>query len=338
MATMKDVAERAGVSIAAVSFVVNSSKRVAPATKERIEIAMRELGFRRNVVARGLASGRTRIIALLFPALDHRLGGTALQFVTGGAAAASARGYNLVMWPIGNDGEEIEELIAGGLADGVVLMEIQLDDARVDKLIESGIPFTLIGRTRDTAGLSHVDMDFERTVNYGIDYLMELGHRNISLVVEDLSLTTMAGYGPVVRTEQAYRERMEREQLRQVVINCQESPLGGRAAAAEVVAVAPETTALLVMNEDAAFGMVSGLRQAGLNVPRDMSLLSIATTPEMGAMSDPVLTTMNAPASELGKLGVNGLIDQLEHLATEPLAVLLPCELQLGESTAAPRS
>jgi len=74
--TMREVAEAAGVSIATVSFVVNNSKRVAPETRERIERAMTELGFRRNIVARALASRRTQIIALVYPVLEHRLSGS----------------------------------------------------------------------------------------------------------------------------------------------------------------------------------------------------------------------------------------------------------------------
>ena len=75
MATMRDVAERAGVSIATVSFVVNNTKPVTAATRRADRGAMAELGFRRNVVARALASRRTRIIALAYPALEHRLAG-----------------------------------------------------------------------------------------------------------------------------------------------------------------------------------------------------------------------------------------------------------------------
>ena len=70
-ATMQDVADRAGVSIATVSFVVNNTKRVTPETRARVEQAMQDLGFRRNLVARALASRRTRIIALVLAALDH---------------------------------------------------------------------------------------------------------------------------------------------------------------------------------------------------------------------------------------------------------------------------
>ena len=88
--TMREVAEAAGVSIATVSFVVNNSKRVAPETRERIERVMAELGFRRNVVARALASRRTQIIALVYPMLAHRLAGSVTEFITSAARAASA--------------------------------------------------------------------------------------------------------------------------------------------------------------------------------------------------------------------------------------------------------
>lgn len=331
--TMRDVAERADVSISTVSFVVNNTKRVAPETRARVELAMVDLGFRRNVVARGLASGRTRVIALLFPNLDQRLRGTALSFVTSAATTANDRGYNLVLWPIGNDANQISELLSGGLVDGVVLMEIRLDDPRVDRLVESNIPFALIGRTRNTVGLPFVDIDFALTVENGLDYLVNLGHEHIALVVEQQDDSNMVGYGPTVRTETAYRESMITRGLHPVVVRSAENLVGGRAAAIKLLDVAPHTTAIVIMNEGAAFGLVRGLAQAGRVIPDDISLLSIATTREMGAMSDPPLSTMNAPGVELGRLGVNGLIDRLEGLSDELTQVLLACELQVGEST-----
>jgi DNA-binding LacI/PurR family transcriptional regulator len=338
MATMRDVARRANVSIATVSFVVNNTKRVAPATRARILAAMEELGFRRNVVARALASRRTRIIALLFPALDRRLDSTALSIVTSAAEAAHARGYNLVLWPISNDADQMTDLIAGGLADGVLLMAVQMEDARVDHLMESGTPFTLIGRTREPEQLSYVDIDFDGTVTAALDYLTGLGHERIALIIERPDGSNLAGYGPVVRTESSYRDRMAERALDPVIVSCKGDPVGGRGAAAELLRVAPETTAVIVMNEDAAFGLVSGLAHAGLRVPNDVSILSISTTPEMGATSDPPLSTMNAPGKEMGRLGVEALIDQLEGKPTHPTQVLLLCELQLGESTGPTRT
>jgi DNA-binding LacI/PurR family transcriptional regulator len=80
---------------------------VAPETRERIERVMAELGLRRNVVARARASRPTQIIALVYPMLEHRFGGSVTEFITSGAWAASAANYHLVIWPVGNDGSEL---------------------------------------------------------------------------------------------------------------------------------------------------------------------------------------------------------------------------------------
>jgi DNA-binding LacI/PurR family transcriptional regulator len=334
---MRDVAVRANVSIATVSFVVNNTKRVAPDTRARIEAAMVELNYRRNVVARALASHRTRIIALLYPALDHRAGPTIMKFITRAASVAHERGYDFVLWPVSNDADQMSHLLAGGLVDGVLLMEVQVDDARVDRLVESGIPFALIGRTRDTT-LPFVDIDFRATIEHALDYFTGLGHTHIALVNETTPGALLDSLGPLVRTEQSYREGMASRGLAQRVIRCEGSPHDGRMAAAELLALDPGTTAIIVMNENAAFGVVSGLKHAGLVVPDDVSVISISTSSEMGALSDPILTTMNAPALELGELGVAALIDQLEGATAAPPQVLLPCPLVIGESTGPVRS
>ncbi|MEV6415424.1 LacI family DNA-binding transcriptional regulator [Kribbella sp. NPDC051718] len=176
MATVRDVAERAGVSIATVSFVLNNTKPVTPATRDRVESAMAELGYHRNVLARALAARSTRIIALAHPRLDTGFGS---EFITSAsrAARARARGYHLVLWPVDNDGDEIGELVGQGLVDGVVLMEVLLEDARVDALSAAGTPFALIGRTADPAGFIHVDIDFEQSIAVALDHLQGLGHR-----------------------------------------------------------------------------------------------------------------------------------------------------------------
>lgn len=332
MATMRDVAIRAGVSIATVSFVVNNTKRVAPETRERVVEAMRELNYQRNVLARALASHRTRIIALLYPALDHRAGPTIMKFITKAASVAQERGYDFVLWPVSNDGERMAHLLAGGLVDGVILMEVQINDARVDKLVETNTPFALIGRTHDET-LPFVDIDFKATLEEALDYFTGLGHRHIAFVTEHTTGSILDDLGPLVRMEAAYREGMAARGLDAVVVSCEGNPHEGRKAATDVLAADPQTTAVIVMNENAAFGVVSGIKHAGLTVPDDISVISVSTSSEMGALSDPILTTMNAPAAELGELGVAALIDLLEGTVEHPPHTLLSCPLVIGEST-----
>lgn len=335
--TMRDVAERAGVSIATVSFVVNGTKPVSPDTRDRIEMAMAELGFRRNPLARALASRRSRMLAMAYPELQHRLGNTPMTFVTGAATAARERDHHLVLWPVDSDDTALGDLVKQGLVDGIVLMEVLLDDPRVTNLSSTATPFSMIGRTAEPDGLPYVDIDFQTTLDAALDHLQRLGHREVALMTEKPAAEIFRGYGAKVRAEAAYRTLCADRGVEPVVREASPAAAAGRAAARELLAQRPHTTAVMVMNESAAVGVVSGLVRAGYHVPDDVSVLSIGTSSDMGALSDPVLSIMRAPGAQLGQLAVDVLIDQLEGEPV-PQPRLLPCELVPGESTAPART
>lgn len=336
MVTMQDVADRAGVSLTTVSFVVNGTKRVAPATRARVEEAMADLGYRRNVLARALASRRSHIVALVFPALQHRLGSTALSIVTAAARAATERGFNVVLWPV-DDVAQLDDYLSGGLVDGVLLMEVTADDPRVALLVERDVHFGLVGRTEDTTGLSYVDMDFAGMVATGLDHLTELGHRRVALFLGDPGGPAWSGYGPVARTEQAYLAEAARRGLDPVVVRSAQDPRSGRRAATALAEDHPDVTAVLVLNELALSGFVNGLVAAGRTVPDDVSVLGLATSAADLETADPAVSAVVAPGAELGARSVDGLVDRLTDPTAAPTHDLLPGTLRLVGSTAAPR-
>ena len=333
MSTMRDVAKLADVSIATVSFVVNDTKPVAPATRARVEEAMRQLDYRRNALGRALASKRTRIIALLYPALQRRLTETAVKFFTSAAQTAKELGYHLVLWPISNEAGQVEELISSGFIDGVLLMEVQLDDPRVEPLQRSAMPFALIGRTRHPEGLPYVDVDFESSMIEAVSYLYRLGHRQICFVDSDGAEHGLSGYGPLVRTRSTFVAEMERRELVTAHIACENSPISGQAAAEKLLATAPDTTAVILMNDNASFGFTNGLNKAGLCIPADMSVLLIGSSPAIAAATDPRLTVMTLPSTALGRMGVETLIDQLEERGEPMRQALISCIFEEGQST-----
>lgn len=330
--TMKDVADRAGVSIATVSFVVNNTKRVSPDTRARIESAMVDLGFRRNIVARALASRRTRIIALLYPALEYSVRPTASDFIASAAQAASDADYHLVVWPDRGDPAELDALIGQGLVDGVLVMEVALDDARVEALRRLDFPFASIGRTRDIDGLYCVDIDFDTSMATAMDYLEGLGHREIVFVSSSRSDGVAEMYGPHVRSVEAYREAAAVRGIAPVVMLSGQSVMSGRTIAQSLARTAPQATAVIVRDDAAAAGLVAGLQGRGLRVPADVSVLSLLSSPEMASVCHPPLTFVSSPGRELGRLGVEALLHQLDGAEpTEP--VLRAGALELGEST-----
>jgi DNA-binding LacI/PurR family transcriptional regulator len=336
LVTMRDVADRAGVSIATVSFLLNDTKPIRASTRAKIEAAMAELGYRRNVVARALASRRTHIIAMAYPALDHKFGFSAAEFFTSAAEAARKQDYHLVLWPVGNDGTELTELVGQGLVDGVVLMEVQLDDPRVTVLQKTSTPFALIGRTSSLDGLAYVDIDFDRTVEAAVGHLYELGHRRLVLISGNLNDPVFSTYGPYVRSEEAYRRVAAEYGLELVVMQSSGSTMAGQEAMAALIEAHPDTTAVLIVNEFAALGAVAGLNRLGYQVPDDISVLPLLMAPEMAALTNPALTIMRTPGPELGQLGTESLIRVLEGAAPLP-PQLVPAKLFPGATVAAPK-
>lgn len=333
MATMHDVARHARVSVSTVSYALSGSRPVSPRTKSRIEAAVRELGYTPNAHARGLASRRSRVLALIYPAMVQGLGGTVTEFVASAAATASEHGYRLVLWPFGPEqSDEIAALVHQGMADGVLVMEVRMEDPRIRALVAAEVPFTMIGRTRDPAGLPHVDVDFARTTDDAVEHLHALGHRHIGFVNHS-SASLDHGYGPTIRADEGYRHAMQRRGLTPVAALCDESPSAGRDAMAGLLVADPDLTAVVTMNEIATFGITVELQDRGLRIPADFSVLSIVTSPGVGAMTNPPLTTMHAPGAELGRLGVHALLTLVEGTVRTLEPQLVPCALETGAST-----
>lgn len=335
MTTMRDVAEHAGVSIATVSFVINNTKPVTQATRARIEASMEALGYRPNAVARALASRRTRVLALAHPALDHRLGESGMEFMIAAARRAGEHGYHLMMWPGTNDGREMTDLLGQRMVDGVILMEVQLDDPRVGPLQTSKTPYALIGRTADPSGSLHVDIDFEQTATDAVQHLYDLGHRRIVLVTGTQVGESYDNYGPYVRTERAFVDVTARLGLEPVIVASGRDAGAGRQLAQRLRTEQPDATAVVLLNEFAAIGLLIGLHHQQVRVPDDLSIVSMVTSDEMALLAEPTLTIMRSPGTALGELAVEHLVRQMTT-GERPDPVLLPSVLVPGESTGTP--
>ncbi|WP_448061556.1 LacI family DNA-binding transcriptional regulator [Cellulomonas hominis] len=332
MATMQDVADRAGVALSTVSVALNGTRPVAAATRRRIEQAMEELSYQRNALARGLASRRSHILALTYPVAENGMSRTAMEFVQSAAEAARDHGYHLVLWPFAaTDSAELLDLAGQGLVDGVLVMEVYLEDARVEALRSARLPVALIGRTSAAEPLPGVDIDFDRTLDEAVEYLVVLGHREISFL-NHAPERRAQGHGPTVRAEVAYEAAMRARGLVPDARCAGESVTGGRTAVRELLAARPGTTGLITMNEEATFGVVAELVTTGRVIPDDVSVLSVVSSPAVGEQTVPPLTTMHAPGAELGRRGVDTLLALVEH-GSAPDQALASCLLVEGGST-----
>src|SRR5579884_2047478 len=178
MATIGDVARLAGVTRTTVSHALSGKRPVAPATRERVLAAVRALGYRPNAVARSLVLRRTQTIGLSLPIDAHYRSlsdGAYLRFISAIADRLSSHGYKLLCLISADLGvTDLADLARDGHVDGVLLLELHLDDPRVAALQEVGLPFVAIGRPLDTAGLVHVDADSVQATEDAVRYLFGL--------------------------------------------------------------------------------------------------------------------------------------------------------------------
>ncbi|HET9138161.1 LacI family DNA-binding transcriptional regulator, partial [Actinophytocola sp.] len=153
-----EIARRAGVSRSTVSYALSGKRFVSEPTRRRIQAVIDELDYRPNAAARSLREGRTRTLGLVIPPASLRLTDVQLGFVASVVEAAARVDLDVLLSPSGGDHDRsFERIVSGRRVDGVVLMEIRLEDERVTRLRQTGMPFVTIGHTAHPQGTCWVD-------------------------------------------------------------------------------------------------------------------------------------------------------------------------------------
>src|SRR5690349_1413883 len=172
-----EIAKRAGVSRSTVSYALSGKRPVSAATVRRINDVIAELGYRPNASARALAEGRTRTIGLVIPPASARLTDVQLSFVASVVEAAAVHDHDVLLSPSGGDHDRsFERIVTGRRVDGVILMEILLDDPRVARLERGALPFVSIGHVEHPGRSWWVDVDYAALVRRCVHHLADLGH------------------------------------------------------------------------------------------------------------------------------------------------------------------
>jgi len=333
MPTMKDVAEKAGVSLSTVSYVLSGTRSISEPTRVLILKAMEELNYHPNAVARALASKRTRVVALLLSPEERGLGLSELEFVKGASEAAKALDHHLVLLTEGMDSEaDLAYLKHQGLVDGVILMEVHLHDTRVRLLQKLGLPFSLLGRPDPALNLPFADIDFDKTIQSVLEHLAGFGHRRVAFVNQSREAFD-AGNGPVVRAQASFETWGKSLGLETATAFSHSTPRDGWSATLALFDGKLIPTALVVMNDRALPGVLQALAVRGLRIPEDVSVVSAVTSSTAAEMMVPALTSADAPSHELARLAVANLVNTIENPEVRLEGHLLPCVLTPRAST-----
>ncbi|MFP3714288.1 LacI family DNA-binding transcriptional regulator [Puerhibacterium sp. TATVAM-FAB25] len=334
---LKDVAAEAGVSWKTVSNVVNGTGRVGDATRRRVEEAIERLGYRPSLAGRQLRRGRTHILALAVPEIDHPYFSW-LAHAT--ISAARARGYRVLIDETGGD-RATEITVARGyderLIDGILFSPLELSLSEADAL-RGRTPMVLLGeRSVGTGGAGvrteHVSIDNVRAAREAVAHLVGTGRRRIAFVGVEPDAPERSG---VLRLR-GYREELRAQGL--PVDPAWELPVSaytraeGSRVVGSVLARIDHVDGLLCANDQLALGAMHALRRNGVRVPADVAVVGWDNI-EDGRYANPTLTTVAPDVEGIAARAVAAVVDQVEGRAGEPADVVVPHRLLVRESTA----
>jgi DNA-binding LacI/PurR family transcriptional regulator len=334
--TIIDVAKAAGVSITTVSRILNNKPDVAPATRQRVLAAIASLGYTPHSQAKNLAGGRSRSIAVLYPADSIGFSGLEFDFFVGMANVATKNEFlfNLFFQPLSES--DLLNLYRSNRVDGVILMEIHLSDWRPALLREHGYPFVMIGHCEDNTDISYIDFDFEAALMLAMKHLYELGHREIGFINMTGTLRD-TGYGPSVRALRGYEQGCLKYELKPKVRNARPTIENVMSATKELLDEYHELTALTTLHTDGLIGIIRAATSRGLEVPTDFSVVGMIPD-KIASLITPPLTSISFPAHAMGTRAAQMLVQMLDSATYEPKSILLKPRLVVRESTAAVRT
>ncbi|HWS39296.1 MAG TPA: LacI family DNA-binding transcriptional regulator [Actinoplanes sp.] len=316
MNNIGEIARRAGVSRSTVSYVLSGKRPVSEATRRRIQAVIDEVGYRPNASARALREGRTHTLGLVIPPAGRRLTDMQLGFVASVVEAAAREDLDVQLSPSGGDHDRsFARMVDGRRVDGVILMEIRLEDDRVTRLQQTRLPFVTIGRTAQPAGLAWVDVDYAGLISRCVHHLADLGHEHVALVNRSAELVA-AGYGPGHRALAGFQSAVAERGLTGVDVCCGDNAAAGGGCVERLLAAHPQVTAIATINEAALPGMQRALDDAGLVVPRDLSITGVVAK-HWAEDFRPALTAADVPIEDMGAQAVTLLLESI----TDPQAV-----------------
>jgi DNA-binding LacI/PurR family transcriptional regulator len=330
-ATIRDVARLANVSVATVSRILNNKPDVSEETRQKVLGVIDNLGYARSLQWKQITSGKTKVISLHYPyklAISNHI---SLHFITGVTLACEEHNYSLHLVTQSLDENSLLDFYRTNQSDGVILMEIQMDDWRVKLLHQHNLPFVMIGRCENNDGVNFVDFDFESAVTVAVDHLIDSGHQNIAFV-SVMTGSEQNHYGPSVRALEGYEEVCSQYNIPRLYCEAENGFESVKFATLNLMRRHPEITAIITIFDTAVAGIFSAIKSLGLSIPDDISFVGLAD--EQGAeLTSPSLTALHFPASSMGYDAATMLINELERSAKINTQILVGPKLVIRSST-----
>ena len=328
-ATIIDVAQRAGVSYATVSRVINNEAYVKEATRQRVLQALIDLDYVANRQARSLRGGRTHMIGLLVRDLGTGYIG---EIIRGIDLELGERQYDLLLYTTHGRGRRESDYVTTltrGMVDGLLLVLPRTPEDYLAELRKSRFPHVLIDhqgvdQTGPAVGATNWQGGYDATA-----YLAGLGHRRIGLITGDLSL------GCAVARTEGYRAALRACGLPDddpaLVAEGDFTQSAGYQKAKELLCLHDPPSAIFASNDVMALGVMEAARERGLRIPEDLSIIGFDDIPQANSLH-PALTTVHQPLEAMGRVATQMLFGYLADPSRTEERIELPTQLVIRNS------
>ncbi len=333
--TIVDVAAEAGVSFGTVSRVINNDVHVKQETRERVQDAMQRLGFVANRQARSLAGGKSNSIGVLVPDLGTGYIG---ELIRGIDAELSLTDLDLILYTTHRTASKEASYVANlakGMVDGLLLVLPRSPSDFIGTLSQHNFPFVLI----DHQGTGQEECPAVGATNWqgaynATEHLLRLGHQRIGFITGSMDL------GCAVDRLDGYRSALKTHHLPETPELVYEGTFNqpdGFTGASALLELPQPPTAIFASNDVMAMGVMDAVRDRGLRIPDDVSVVGFDDIPQ-ASLVRPGLTTVRQPLEKMGRVATQMLLDLLRHPQKKADRIELPTELILRDSCQPPQA
>ncbi|MEJ7648220.1 MAG: substrate-binding domain-containing protein [Nakamurella sp.] len=331
--TLRDVADRARVSVRSVSNVVTGFQHVSPRMRERVEKAIAELDYRPNPVARTLRTGRTGLLMLVVPEIDVPYFSQLARDVI---VAAGEQGYRVMIDQTGHDHDRERDLLRTGdpsmLVDGMLFAPLATQEELNGIRSDSTHPLVLLGEHSFDGRFDHVAVDNVQAAFDATRHLLDSGRTRIAAIGAQPKL----GYTTPLQRTEGFVRAMQEADLPTKADLIRSAPRYGRAdgytAARELLAAHPELDAIFCYSDLLAIGAIRAIFDAGRTVPDDIAVIGVDDLEE-GRFARPALSTVSLDTAFIADQAVRRIAARIDDPETAAQEVIAPHRVLARESS-----
>lgn len=332
--TIFDIAREAGVSSSTVSRVFSGFEPLKESTRKRVMEAATRLGYVANPQARRLAGGKSQIIGVLTPSLDSGYGYIG-ALMHGIDIELQRADYDIMIFSTRrHEGKETHfvKTVSNGLTDGLLLIAPFLSPEYLELLRELGFPYVLLDQVDGTGSSSGVDSTNWQGAYDATRYLIELGHRRIGFIAGLMEIQS------AVDRLEGYKAALARHDLPILEAYIAQGDFlesGGCTAAEQLLGLSETPTAILASNDFEAAGAMEAIRERGLQIPDDISVIGFDDIP-LATMVYPKLTSVRQPLEQMGRAAARLLVERIENPDLPPRRMTLATQLVVRDTCCPP--